>query len=257
MPAIVWLFALFVISSSAHAFDLEDLRNSDVLKNLKSPSVQSSPAQMDSRSRLDALSDGDVVKGLKEALNQSSVAAIGKLGKRDGFLGNPKVKIPLPESLGKVEGVMRTLGQGEMVDDLVTTMNRAAEAAVPEAKSLLLGAVKKMTVQDAKSILTGGDDAATQYFRKTTEADLHQKFLPIVAKTTGRLGVTEKYNRYAGLAAQFGLIEEKQASVQEYVTQKALDGLFLMMAEEEQAIRKNPVERTGYWIKKVFGSLGK
>ena len=135
-------------------------------------------------------------------------------------------------------------------------MNRAAEAAVPEARTLLLDAIKKMTVQDAKNILNGGDSAATNYFRKTTEVQLHSKFLPIVTKTTNKLALAEKYNQYAGQASKVGLMDEKQASVQEYVTAKALDGLFLMIADEEKAIRQNPMERTGYWIKKVFGSSG-
>jgi len=113
-----------------------------------------------------------------------------------------------------------------------------------------------MSVQDAKTILTGADDAATQYFRKATEAQLHDRFLPIVSKSVGKLGVTGKYNNVAGRAAQFGLIDEKQANMQEYVTQQALDGLFLMVAEEERAIRANPVQRSGYWVKKVFGALG-
>ena len=151
---------------------------------------------------------------------------------------------------------MRTMGQGKTVDELLLTMNRAAEAATPEAKKLLLDAIKKMSVQDAKNILTGGNDAATQYFRKTTEAQLHDKFLPIVSKSVSKLGVTDKYNNVAGKASKLGLLDEKQANMQEYVTQKALDGLFLMIAEEEQAIRQNPVQRTGYWVKKVFGAVG-
>ncbi|MCX7178470.1 MAG: DUF4197 domain-containing protein, partial [Proteobacteria bacterium] len=131
------------------------------------------------------------------------------------------------------------------------------EAATPQAKKLLLDAIRKVSVQDAKNILTGGNDAATQYFRKATAADLHDKFLPIVSKSVGKLGVAEKYNQIAGKASKLGLLDEKQASsMQEYVTQKALDGLFVMIADEELAIRQNPMQRTGVWIKKVFGALG-
>lgn len=205
---------------------------------------------------LSQLSDRQVATGLKEALSQSSVAAVTKLGRENGFLGNEKVRIPLPEPLRSAEGVLRTFGQGERVDQLVTAMNRAAEAAVPEARTLLLDAVKKMSIRDAKDILTGGDSAATDYFRRTTEAQLRERFLPIVDRATGKLDVTKQYNQLAGRAANFGLLKDDQANLQGYVTQKALDGLFLVMAEEEKAIRQNPVERTGYWLKKVFGTLG-
>lgn len=252
MRFIFCLFSLLAISMSAHAIDLGEL-----LKNAKSKSEQGAATSQASgtSSSVDKLSDGDVTKGLKEALSQGAASAVGKLGKENGFYGNDKVKIPLPSALQKVERVMRTMGQGKTVDELLLTMNRAAEAATPEAKTLLLAAIKKMSVQDAKNILTGGNDAATQYFRKTTEPQLHDKFLPIVSKSVSKLGVTDKYNNVAGKASKLGLLDEKQANMQEYVTQKALDGLFLMIAEEEQAIRQNPVQRTGYWVKKVFGAM--
>lgn len=204
---------------------------------------------------IDDLSNKDQVAGLKQALIQGSGAAVSKLGVVDGFLGNPKVKIPLPEKLQKVEGLMRSFGMGRQADELVTTMNRAAEAAVPEAKALLVDAVKKMTVQDAKSILTGGEDSATQYFKKTTSSPLTQKFLPIVKKATDKVGLAQKYNEFAARGAKFGLVEEKDAKIENYVTQKALDGLFLMMAEEERAIRKDPVGQASSILKKVFGAL--
>jgi hypothetical protein len=252
MRSIACLVCLLAVSLEARAVDLGDL-----LQKLQGDTAQNPPktAPAGSGQGLAALSEGDMVKGLRQALDQGAAAAVAKLGKEDGFLGNEQVKIPLPPSLERVAGVMRTVGQGAVADELVVTMNRAAEAAVPQAKTLLLGAIKNMSVQDAKAILTGGDDAATQYFRKTTESQLHDSFLPIVGKSVGKLGVTQRYNSLAGKAAQFGLVEPKQASVQEYVTQKALDGLFLMVAEEERAIRKNPMERTGYWVKKVFGAL--
>ena len=252
MRHIVLFFVLLVISHHARAIDFDGLLNSDTLKSLRGAAAQSSSRTV----ATDSLSDADVAKGLKEALSQGAVTAVSMLGKQDGFLGNERVKIPLPAPLLKAEGLLRALGQGKAVDDLVITMNRAAEAAVPEAKTLLLDAVKKITLQDAKNILNGGDNAATQYFRKATEVQLHDKFLPVVAKATRKFELTEKYNQYAGQASQIGLLDEKQASVQEYVTTRALDGLFLMMADEEKAIRQNPTERTGYWIKKVFGSSG-
>jgi hypothetical protein len=134
-------------------------------------------------------------------------------------------------------------------------MNRAAEAAVPEAKELLLNAVKQMTLQDAKAILTGGDDSVTQYFKRTTSEPLTEKFLPIVRKATEQVALAEKYNRYAKQGAKLGLIDKKDASLEGYVTQKALDGLFLMIAEEERAIRRNPLGQASSLLQKVFGAL--
>lgn len=199
--------------------------------------------------------DAQTVKGLKEALTQSASGAVSKLGRENGFFGNDKVKIPLPESLQRIEGAMRTFGMGKQADELVLAMNRAAEAAVPEAKKLLIDTVKKMSFDDAKNIVTGGEDAATQYFRRTTSSPLHDKFLPIVAKMTKRVALAQKYDQFAGKAARFGLIDEKDAQLNEYVTGKALDGLYLVMAEEEKAIRQDPLGRGGYWLGKIFGAV--
>jgi hypothetical protein len=174
----------------------------------------------------------------------------------DGFLGNPKVKIPLPDSLKKVEKGMRMFGMGSQADELVTRMNRAAEAAVPEAKTLLVDAVKKMSVEDAKAILTGGDDAATQYFKKTTSAPLTQKFLPIVKEATSKVELAQQYNKFAEMGAKFGMVKKDQANLEQYVTQKTLDGLYTMMAEEEKNIRQDPLRASTKLIKKVFGALG-
>jgi len=203
----------------------------------------------------DSLSNQDASGGLKEALTQGAGKAVNLLGKTDGFLGNPQVKIPLPESLHQVEGLLRGLGMGKYADELVTTMNRAAEAAVPEAKTLLVAAIKQMSVQDAKSILTGGDDAATQYFRRTTAAPLAAKFKPIVQKAMAKVKLAEKYDAFAGKAAKFGLVKDQDAHLDQYVTQKTLDGLYLMIAEEERAIRKDPVGAAGSLAQKVFGLL--
>ena len=195
------------------------------------------------------------VTGLKDALTQGAANAVATLGKQDGFLGNPKVKIPLPGPLAKGEKLMRTLGMGKQADDLVTAMNHAAEEAVPEAKTLLTDAVKKMSVQDAKGILTGGEDSATQYFRSKTESALRGKFLPIVTKTTSKVGLAQQYNEFAGKAASTGLMKGDNTKVENYVTQKTLDGLFLMMAEEEKKIRQNPVQAGTDIAKKIFESL--
>ena len=201
------------------------------------------------------ISQQDSSGALKQALTQGASAAVASLGKPDGFLGNPKVKIPLPENLQKAEKMMRKLGMGKHADELITTMNRAAEAAVPEAKALLLDAVKQMTLQDAKAILTGGDDSVTQYFQRTTSEPLTVKFLPIVRQATERVELAKKYNRYAKQAAKLGLLDKEDASLEAYVTDKALDGLFLMIAEEERAIRKNPLGQASSLLQKVFGAL--
>jgi hypothetical protein len=201
------------------------------------------------------VSDQDTADALKQALTQGADAAVDKLGVADGFLNNPKVKIPLPGSLQKVEGVMRTLGMGKYADGLIVAMNHAAETAAAEAKPLLMDAVQKMSVEDASTILAGGDDAATQYFRKTTSEALSQKFLPIVKNATDQVGLMKKYNEFAGKGAKLGLIGEKDANIENYVTQKTLDGLYLMMAEEERAIRSDPMDQGSKLIQRVFGPL--
>jgi hypothetical protein len=205
--------------------------------------------------QLERISNRDATAGLKAALEKGTQAAVASLGRADGFLGNPKVKIPLPESLARAESLMRRVGMGKYADELVVTMNRAAEAAVPEARQVFVDSVRKMSVQDAKGILTGGDTAATEYFRRTTRDPLHLRFLPIVKKATAKVGLAQKYNQYAGRGAELGLIGKEQANLDEYVTQKALDGLYVMVAEEEKKIRQDPVAAGTSIIKKVFGAL--
>lgn len=204
---------------------------------------------------LDSISGKDANGGLKEALTQGAGKAVDLLGKKDGFLGNSKVKIPLPPSVQKVESVMRGLGMGKKADELITAMNRAAEAAVPEARTLLVNSIKQMSVEDAKAILTGGDDAATQYFRRTTSGPLTEKFKPMVKTAMAKVQVAKKYDQLAGKAASYGLVREEDAQLENYVTKKTLDGLYLMMAEEEKAIRKNPLGAAGSLAQKVFGAL--
>jgi hypothetical protein len=204
---------------------------------------------------LAAISSQDRTAALRAALTQGAQAAVGRLGVVDGFLGNPEVKIPLPGKLARGEKLLRTLGLGGQVDELVTAMNRAAEAAVPEARVLLVDAVKQMSVQDATAILTGPEDAATQYFRRATSEKLAARFLPIVQQATAKVGVAKEYNDVAGRAAQLGLVDAKDASLEGYVTQKALDGLFVMMAKEEKAIREDPLGQSSRILKRVFGAV--
>jgi hypothetical protein len=204
---------------------------------------------------IDDITNKEAIAGLKAALEKGSQAAVASLGKNDGFLRNQKVRIDMPDSLERTEKAMRRLGMGKYADELIVTMNRAAEAAVPEAKALFVDSVKKMSVQDAKGILTGGDTAGTAYFRKTTSKQLHDRFLPIVKNATAKVGVAQKYNQFAQKGSSLGVIDKKDANLDEYVTQKALDGLFLMVAEEEKKIRKDPVSAGRAIIKKVFGAL--
>ena len=207
--------------------------------------------------QLDQITNKEAVAGLRAALQKGSQAAVIALGRTDGFLGNPRVRIPLPESAQRAEKLMRRMGMGKHADELIVTMNRAAEAAVPEAKQLMVDSVKKMTVQDAKGILAGGDTAGTDYFKRTTSKQLHDRFLPIVKKATAKVGVAQKYNEYAEKGASLGVVKKEDADLDRYVTQKALDGLYLMVAEEEKKIRKDPVGTGTAIIKKVFGALQK
>ena len=204
---------------------------------------------------LESISNQDAASGLREALVKGTQYAVDSLGRQDGFFGNGKVKISLPGSLQKVEKLLHQLGLGKQADELVLTMNRAAEAAVPEAKALLVDAVRKMSVQDAKGILTGGQDSATQYFKRSTSDQLRAKFLPIVKKATARVNLAQKYDEYAGKGAKLGLVKKEDANLDNYVTQKALDGLFVMVAEQEAKIRQNPAAAASGILQKVFGAL--
>jgi hypothetical protein len=203
------------------------------------------------------ISNQDAVAGLKEALTRGSRAAVARLGVEDGFFRNGSVKIGLPPSLRRVEAVMRSIGMDRQADDLVLRMNRAAEAAVPQARGLLADAAKNMSVQDAKGILTGGEDAATQYFKRTTADPLVKRFLPIVKRAMVKVKAAEKYNEIAASGAKFGLVKEEDANLEEYVTRRALDGLFITIAEEEKKIRKDPAGAASAVIRKVFGAIGK
>jgi uncharacterized protein DUF4197 len=204
---------------------------------------------------LDDISNRDAVNGLKQALTNGAQAAVAKLGKQDGFMNDARIRIPLPSSLKSAEAVMHSIGMGKQADELVLRMNRAAEAAVPRAKPLLVDAAKKMTVQDAKGILTGGPDSATQYFRRTTTEALVQQFKPIVKKSMAKVKLAEKYNEIAASGAKFGLVKEEDANLEDYVTRKALDGLFVGIADEEKKIRENPTAAASSIVKKVFGAL--
>ena len=201
------------------------------------------------------LTNAEASQGLRTALEKGALAAVNLLGKTDGFLGNDKVRIPLPGFLEDASKLLKTLGQGKRVEELLVSMNRAAEAAVPMAKDLLVGAVKAMTVTDAKKILSGGDTSVTGFFADKTREPLGIKFLPVVTKATEKVGLAAKYNRVAAKAAGMGLVKKEDANIQQYVTGKSLDGLYFMIGEEEKKIRQDPIGTGSAVLKKVFGAL--
>jgi len=203
------------------------------------------------------ISNQDATAGLKSALNSSTLKAVENLAVANGFWNNPKVKIPLPGYLEDARGVMNALGMKKQAEELHLAINRAAESAVGEAKPVFINAIKSMSVQDAKGIISGGQDSGTQFFKGKTSDTLRTKFLPIVKKATERVGLAQKYNEFAGKGAKLGIIKGDQANVESFVTQKALDGLFLMMADEEKAIRADPIGKGTDIVKKVFGAVGK
>ena len=240
------LAAGLTLALPAHAFVWNEL-----LKGV----IGKPASETTTTSGVDALSTAEINSGLKEALTRGAETAVAQLGQKDGFFGNAALKIPLPPSLQKAEKAMRMLGMGKQADELVLSMNRAAEASVPEAKILLAGAVKEITLEDAKGILTGGKTSATDFFRKKTEAQLTERFGPVVKATTDKVGLAQQYNRYAGAAAQFNLIDKEQASVEQYVTQQSLDRLYTLIGEKEAAIRANPMQAGSDLLKKVFGAV--
>lgn len=199
------------------------------------------------------LGKDEAASGLKAALNQGASKAISALGKADGFLGNAEVRIPLPGKLQKARKTLRKVGLKKEVEALELAMNRAAEAAVPQARTLFVDAISRMTVADALNIINGPQDAATQYFRSSMTAPLTEAFLPIVGKSTADLDVARTYDKLASKASVVGIVDPQDATLDAYVTRKALDGLFLMMAREEAAIRKNPLGQADALLRKVFG----
>lgn len=204
---------------------------------------------------LSQLTNQDAARGIKGALTSGASAAVAKLGVPGGFFDNPRVKIPLPPALDEIAKGMRFLGRGKDADDLVAAMNEAAEQAVPQAKELLVNSVKSMSIQDAKKILSGGDESVTQFFRDKTSAQLALKFLPIVKRSTDRVGLAQKYNQFAAQGEKLGLVKGDAASIEQYVTRKALDGLYAMIGDEERTIRQNPMAAGSAIVSKVFGAL--
>jgi hypothetical protein len=256
----VLVFTVVLSIASSRAGILDKLGS--MVTNATAAGTNSSGAS----AALNNLSQDQLVGGLKQALSNGLQHAVSQLGHPDGFLTNLNVKIPMPERLVVVEKSLRALKQQKLADDFVTSMNRAAEQAVPVATEVFIDAVRNMSIDDAKAILTGPNDAATEYFRRTTSTNLFARFHPIVQKATASAGVTSTYKKMTAAAGNSsnslmkglgGLMGSDAMDVDSYVTNKALDGLFKMVADEEAKIRANPAARTTDLLQKVFGAAQK
>jgi hypothetical protein len=200
-----------------------------------------------------ALAESDAAAGIRDALRRAAGVAVASLGRNDGFLGNARVRIGLPPALERAGEVLRKLGQGKRVDDFVTGMNRAAEQAVPLARPLLEDAVRRMSVEDAIGLVRGGDTAASDFFAAKTRAPLSQAFLPVVQPVTERLALARRHDELVDRAARLGLVQGQPRKVHEHVTDKALDGVFLLLAQEERKLRADPLAAGSALLRRVFG----
>ncbi len=193
-----------------------------------------------------------IIAGLKEALEVSTDNSVSSASKLNGYLKNKAIKILLPEKLQKTADTLRKIGFDKQVDEFVESMNRAAEKAAPEAKSIFIDAIKQMTFTDAKKILKGGDTAATDFFRKKTSGRLYKTFKPKVEESMKNVGVTNSYQNMTGKLKNLPLVDIETPDIGDYVTNKSLDGLFYLVEKEEKKIRKNPTARVTELLKKVF-----
>lgn len=201
-----------------------------------------------------ALPDSEIAAGIKQALAKGTRVAVNQLGRSGGFWADPRFRIPLPAPVERAQGLLRMAGMSRQVEQLHLTINRAAEQAVPVAADVFAQAVQNLTLNDARQILDGPPDAATQYFRRTTSATLTEKFEPIVAQVTSRLGVVQRYDRLLAAAGPLAGMLGGDPSLNDYVTRKALAALFTRVGEEEKSIRENPAARTTALLKTVFGA---
>jgi hypothetical protein len=200
-----------------------------------------------------SLGNDKITAGLKEVLTVSTGKAVAATGKPDGFFKNETIKILMPEKLRPMEKGVRLMGGGKQIDDLVLGMNRAAEQAAPQAKQIFINAVAKMSIDDARSILSGNQTAATEYFKKQTSQELSAAFAPIVHKAMQNVGVTKQYSAVMQQAPQLSFLKSDTFNLDKYVVDKSLDGLFFMLGEEEKKIRTNPAAQTTSLLKQVFG----
>lgn len=241
MKARIVLWVAILLALAGPGADAQQI--GDVLKGLQKGAGGGSTA-----------SDTEIVSGLKEALQIGTGNAVQIVSKVDGYYKNPKIRIPLPESVQKTEKILRAAGYGSKIDEFELSMNRAAEKAAPQAKGLFVDAIKQMTFADARKILNGRDNEATLYFKDKTSPRLREVSKPIVHEAMGEVGVTKSYQDLEKSARSVPFAGSFAFDLDQYVTDKALDGLFLMVAEEEKKIRQDPVARTTDLLKKVFGS---
>lgn len=226
----------------------------DTLSKVKDAvqSTTTSSSSSSSSSSLSGLTQSEMVQGLKAALKQATSEAVSTLGVENGFLGDTEVRIPVPDSLASVEKGLRLVGQSELADNFVTSMNRAAEKAVPETLDVLASAVSGMGIDDAKGILQGGDTAATDFFRNSSDSALLERLEPIVSEAMDGVGVT---SRFKSMLSAAKALNASDFDLDAYVTRKALDGLYVVMEREEADIRTNAAARGSEILKKVFGAL--
>jgi len=226
----------------------------DLLKKIeeKAPEILNS-SDSDAKTSLTNLDTETLIKGLKQALEIGTKRAVDGVSKTDGYFANPKIKVPMPESIDSATQLMKKFGLGSLVDDFELSMNRAAEKAAPQATEYFLNALKVMSFEDAKKIYEGNDDAATRYFQDNTSADLESVFKPIIRDSMEQVGATRYYKQLVDEASQYPLIGDMDLNLENHVTDKALEGLFLMLAEEEKRIREDPVARSTDLLKQVFG----
>lgn len=200
-----------------------------------------------------SLSESEITSGLKEALNKGIEKGVTQLSKPDGYFKDPQIKIPLPEEAKTVESKLRQLGQGQKVDDAIESINRAAEDAAMAAKDIFIDAIKSMDVKDAMGLLKGNDDAATRFLESSTRAQLIEKFKPIIKASLEKVGATKHWNTLFTSYNKLPMVTKVNPDLEEYATNKAIDGLFVQIAKEEFEIRKNPGARVTDLLKKVFG----
>ena len=253
---IICFTAILTILTCSVAFagwgDVLKKAGEDMIK--EKAGISTSSSKSTSSSGLAAITSSEAIQGLKAALDKAVDVSLTQLGAANGFLNNPAVAIPVPDNMQKLDSALQLIGQGDLVDNFVQSMNRAAEKAAPETKNIFLKAIKGMSIDDAKGILQGGDTAATSFFEKTTRSELQKVVMPIVTDATEKVDVT-KYYKMLSQAAQVAGYAPEAIDLDKYVADKTLDGVFTVMAEEERKIRKNPVERTSEILKKVFGAI--
>lgn len=241
MPKTVWFLSLLLLlGTPAAAIDLD--QGGTLLKGLLGTTT---PAP--------ALDDATVGSGLKEALQVASERAVGSSSKPDGFLGNKLIRIGLPSQIEPMAQALKLAGYGGQLDALEVGMNRAAEQASGEAKEVFFDAIGKMTLKDVQGILNGGDTAATEYFRRQTSDTLRVRFRPIVARKMEGVGVYQQYNQLTSAYTALPLASKPNIDIDDYVTEKGMDGLFTLLGQEERAIRQNPAARSSDLLRRVFG----